>query len=89
MPEKKLRDSLIELRTQLDKREDLDDEARQMLAELHDRIESTLEMTEEAAPVRAEAATTATSASAEFAASYPRLSATLEQIAEVLSGMGI
>ncbi|MFT6144073.1 MAG: hypothetical protein ACJAZO_001926 [Myxococcota bacterium] len=89
MPDKKLRESLLELRRHMDDPDALDDEARQMLADLHDRIESTLDMTQEAAPVRAEAATTASSASAEFAASYPRLSTALERIAAVLSGMGI
>jgi hypothetical protein len=89
MPDKKLRESLIELRRHMDDPDSLDEEARQMLADLHDRIESTLDMTQEAAPARAEAATTATSASAEFAVSYPRLSTALERIAETLSGIGI
>ena len=90
MPEKKrLREALIDLRQRLDAGEELDAEERSMLVSLHDRIEATLDLTGEVAPVqRAEAHVETEDAARTFAVRYPQVAAALERVAETLVAIG-
>jgi len=91
VPDKKrLREALLDLRDRLDDGEAIHADERAMLAELHDRIEATLDMTGEAAPAeRAAVQQEADGLASGFAAQYPQLAATLQRVSEILMGIGL
>lgn len=87
MPEKKLRDTLSKLHEDLAAEPPLDTETAALLRDLVADIEKLLAHRDEAS--RDTLVARLADATADFENSHPRLTATVGQLADALSGMGI
>jgi hypothetical protein len=89
MNQRELRRSLERFRTELEKTESIDENARELLRDLEREIEEVLERSgEEGSPADHSVAEHLSAAIAQFEAEHPTLTASLTEILDSLARMG-
>lgn len=83
-----LRESLRELRQALHEPESVDEGSKALLLQLHDEIESLLELTHDTPERREEAVEGLQANLGRFETEHPQLAAAIGRVSELLAGLG-